>query len=212
MNHHASPAVTPVPIAADAPELQTSADMLDRLARRRSVPLRAFADAPIPAEDLDRILALAARTPDHGRLAPWRFIVIEGEARGTAGSRFDALYQSRNPDLAESKHDMWTLYMLRAPVTVVLVSRPDPAAKIPVWDQELSAGAVGMSFVVAVSALGYGVQWLLKWPGRDPEAASILGVTDTERVAGFLHIGRQTEAIADRPRPDMASLVTRWAG
>lgn len=186
--------------------------MLAKLEQRRSVALRAFADAAIPAADLDRMLAIAARSPDHGRLVPWRFIVIEGEARRIAGQRFDALYQERHPGLPEGKLDMWTLYMLRAPVTVVLVSRTDPSSKIPEWDQMLSSGAVGMNLLAAAAALGYAAQWLLKWPGREAEAAALIGVGASERVAGFIHLGRQTEKPADRIRPDMASIVTRWTG
>jgi nitroreductase len=174
--------------------------------------MRAFDPAPIPPEHLTRILTIAARSPDHGRLAPWRFIVIEDEARRACGERFDALYASRNPERDPSKGSMWTLYMMRSPVTVVLVSRPDITSKIPEWDQVLGAGAVGMTLIHAASAYGYASQWLLKWPGRDAEAAAILGVQPDERVAGFIHLGRQTERPADRARPDMDAIVTRWTG
>ncbi len=212
MAHHAAPAAAGDAIAPDALELARSDIMLAKLETRRSVPLRAFSDDPVEPADLEHMLALAARTPDHGRLVPWRFILVEGDARRIAGERLDALYAARNPDLAPSKADMWTLYLLRAPVTVILVSRIDPSSKIPAWDQELSAGAAGMNLVLAATALGYATQWLLKWPGRDSEAAAIFGVGAEERVAGFIHLGRQTEKPADRPRPVMAEIVTRWTG
>lgn len=212
MNHHSVPAAAATVISEEAVELQRSAEMLARLERRRSVPMRAFDSAPIPTDDLDQMLRLAARTPDHGRLVPWRFIVVEGDARQKAGERWDTLYLKHNPDLPASKRDMWTLYMLRAPVTVVLVSRTDPTSKIPEWDQMLSAGAAGMSLLVAANSLGYAGQWLLKWPGRNADAASILGVSAFERVAGFIHLGRQTEIPADRIRPDMDTVVSRWRG
>ncbi|MET4632647.1 nitroreductase family protein [Kaistia defluvii] len=210
--HHAAPATAAVPIYDDSFELQFSPNMLAKLETRRSVPMRAFDPMPIPPEHLERILKIAARSPDHGRLAPWRFIVIEGEARQLSGQRFDALYAARNPGLDDSKRDMWTLYMMRAPVTVVVVSRPDPTSRIPEWDQILGSGAVGMNLILAASAHGYATQWLLKWPGRDPEAAAILGVQAGERVAGFIHLGRQTERPADRARPDLNAIVTHWAG
>ncbi|MBZ9937900.1 nitroreductase family protein [Mesorhizobium sp. BR1-1-16] len=212
MAHHGAPPLAAAPIEAGSLELTSSDVMLEKLETRRSVPLRSFADDTIPADDLERMLTIAARTPDHGRLVPWRFIIVAGPARQTAGERLDALYASRNPDLAPAKQDMWTLYMLRAPVTVILVSRADPAAKIPVWDQELSAGAAGMNLLAAASALGYAAQWLLKWPGRDSEAAAIFGVGMSERVAGFIHLGRQIEKPQDRPRPNLAEVVTRWTG
>lgn len=210
--HHGTPSATAVPIYDDAFELQMSPNMLAKLETRRSVPMRAFDPMPIPAEHLNRILSIAARSPDHGRLAPWRFIVIESEARRISGERFDALYAARNPGLDASKSNMWTLYMMRAPVTVVVVSRPDPTSKIPEWDQILGSGAVGMNLISAASAHGYATQWLLKWPGRDPEAAAILGIQTGERVAGFIHLGRQTERPADRVRPDLEAIVTRWTG
>jgi len=211
-SNHASPAPAAVQIYDDAFELQFSPNMLAKLETRRSVPMRAFDPMPIPQEHLDRILKIAARSPDHGRLSPWRFIVIQDEARQVSGERFDALYAARNPELDMSKSDMWTLYMMRAPVTIVLVSRPDPNSRIPEWDQILGSGAVGMNLISAASAHGYATQWLLKWPGRDPEAAAILGVQAGERVAGFIHLGRQTERPADRARPDLASIVTHWTG
>lgn len=192
---------------ADVP---VSAGTLELLENRRSLPLRALlAPGPTPQE-LDRMLAIAARVPDHGRLVPWRFIVIEGEAREAAGARLDALYAVQNPGLAPDKARMWRDYLMRAPVTVVVVSRADPAAKIPEFNQILSAGAAAMNLVVAATALGFSALWLLKWPGRDPEAAALLGVGAGETVAGFIHIGRPATRPDDRPRPALADVVTRW--
>lgn len=194
---------TPLPVSV-APEA------LALLAARRSLPLRSLVD-PGPSEaELTTILTLAARVPDHGRLVPWRFILLQGDARAAAGDRLDALYRAQNPDLPPAKGDMWRTYLMRAPVTVVLVSRPDPAAKVPEFNQILSAGAAGMALVTAAAALGYGAQWLLKWPGRDPQAAALLGVGAGERVAGFIHLGRPAERPADRPRPSLEQVVTVW--
>lgn len=210
MNHHAAPPAALDTLEADAPELAPVPAMLDVLERRRSVPLRAFSPEPIPPADLRRMLAIAARVPDHGRLVPWRFIVIEGETREEAGRRLDALYAAQNPDLAEAKRDVWTLYMLRAPVSVLIVSRPDPTSKIPEWDQILSSGCAGMNLLNAAAALGYAAQWLIKWPVRDQDAAALLGVAPSERVAAFIHLGRPTARQADRPRPDLDEIVTWW--
>ncbi|WP_127090967.1 nitroreductase family protein [Aquabacter cavernae] len=192
-------------------ERQARLEALDLLVHRRSLPLRSLVAPGPSAEELDLLLTLAARVPDHGRLVPWRFIVLEGEARGEAGAQLDALYARQNPDLAPAKASMWRDYLMRAPVTVVLVSRPDPAAKVPVFNQVLSAGAAGMALVSAAAAMGYGAQWLLKWPGRDPDAAALLGVKPGEQVAGFIHLGSPAEIPADRPRPQLADIVTRWA-
>jgi nitroreductase len=210
--HHGSAPAASVPIYDDAFERQFSPNMLAKMESRRSVPMRAFEKTPIPPEHLTRILKIAARAPDHGRLAPWRFIVIENEARKACGERFDALYAERHPDREPSKAQMWTDYMMRAPVTIVVVSRPDKASRIPEWDQVLSAGAVGMTLIHAAAAHGYAAQWLLKWPGRDVEAAAILGVGPEEQVAGFIHLGLQTERPQDRLRPDLDDVVTHWTG
>lgn len=192
---------------ADVP---VSPATLDLLETRRSLPLRALLEPGPTPQELDRMLAIAARVPDHGRLVPWRFIVIEGEAREVAGARLDALYAAQNPGLAPDKARMWRDYLMRAPVTVVVVSRADPAAKIPELNQILSAGAAAMNLVVAATALGFSALWLLKWPGRDPAAAALLGVGAGEKVAGFIHIGRPATRPDDRPRPALADVVTRW--
>lgn len=184
--------------------------MIARLAARRSAPLRSLGGPAPTTEERELLFRLALRIPDHGRLTPWRFIVIEGEDRRELGARLDALYARQNPEVPAAKADMWTLYLERAPLTVVVVSRPDPAAKVPEWNQVLSAGAAGMALTVAASALGFASQWLLKWPGRDPQAAALVGVGAGEKVAGFIHIGRPTIDSPDRPRPEAAQVVTRW--
>ena len=205
-HHQTGPATAPLAPIAVEPSPQT----LALLETRRSLPLRALVEpGPDPAE-LDRMLAIAARVPDHGRLVPWRFIVLEGEARAAAGDLLDALYAAQNPGLAPEKAHMWRDYLLRAPVTVIVVSRTDPAAKIPQFNQVLSAGAAAMNLVVAATAMGFSALWLLKWPGRDPDAAALLGVAATEQVAGFLHIGRPATQAEDRPRPPLDQIVTRW--
>lgn len=204
---HAGAAAT---FEAPLADVTVSPQTLALLEARRSLPLRALLAPGPTADELDRMLAIAARVPDHGRLVPWRFIVLEGEARALAGERLDALYVRQNPDLAPDKARMWRDYLLRAPLTVVVVSRPDPAAKVPELNQVLSAGAACMNLVVAATALGYSALWLLKWPGRDPEAAALLGVTAAEKVAGFIHIGRPATRPDDRPRPPLADVVTRW--
>lgn len=211
MNHHSH--AGPDAIDSSAPPLAIAPDeaALALMEARRSVPLRTLAGpGPTPAE-LERMMRIAARVPDHGRLVPWRFIIVEGEARGALGARLDALYARQHPDLAPGKGDMWRAYLERAPLTVVLVSRPDPAAKVPEWNQMLSAGAAGMALTLAATAMGFATQWLLKWPGRDPEAAALLGVRSGEKVAGFIHLGRPRLVAPDRARPVLDEVVTRWS-
>ena len=125
--HHHHAAAPPVP--AQAIEAPTSAEMLRLLAERRSLPLRSLVRPGPDEEELRRMLTLAARVPDHGRLVPWRFILFEGEARSAAGERLDAVYARQNPDLPAGKAGMWSGYMARAPLLVVVVSRPDRRSK-----------------------------------------------------------------------------------
>lgn len=211
MNHPAHVHALPEDAVPAAPlEVPASLEMLERLESRRSSPLRGLMEPGPTQDELRRLLALAGRVPDHGRLSPWRFIVLAGEARGALGQQLDALYARQNPQLPPAKDDMWTQYLLRAPVTVVLVSRPNPSAKVPEWNQVLSAGAAGMALTVGAAAMGFATQWLLKWPGRDPEAAVLLGVGEGERIAGFIHIGRPTRITEDRPRPVLDEVVSYW--
>ena len=215
MNQHTH--AMPEPLSADAQPLMVppSEEMLARLEQRRSAPLRGLAGPGPTPDELTRMMILATRVPDHGRLVPWRFILVEGDARRDLGERLDALYgaQAKDavPPVAAPPGDMWTQYMTRAPLTVILVSKPDMASKVPAWNQVLSAGAAGMALTVAASALGFTSQWLLKWPGRDPEATALLGLTPAERVAGFIHIGRPVALNAERPRPVLDQVVTSWA-
>lgn len=210
MAHLPDTAVDRPRLADDAPERRPSGEMLQRLAARRSPKLASLGGpGPTPAE-LHTLLALGLRVPDHGKLEPWRILVFDGAARGEAGVRLDAAYAAQNPGLPAAKATMWRDYLERAPLTLVVVSKPDPAAKIPVFHQELSAGALAMNLTIAANALGFACQWLLKWPGRDPAALAVLGVGEGERVAGFLHVGRPTVETPDRPRPDPSSVVSRW--
>lgn len=209
MNQHTH--AMPEPLGADAQPLMVPPcdEMLARLEQRRSAPLRGLAGPGPTPDELTRMMTLATRVPDHGRLVPWRFILVEGDARRELGERLDALYGAQAQDTAPPK-DMWTQYMTRAPLTVILVSKPDMASKVPAWNQVLSAGAAGMALTVAASALGFASQWLLKWPGRDGDATALLGLTPNERVAGFIHIGRPVALNAERPRPAVDKVVTSW--
>lgn len=210
MNHHIHGQPLPADDGAPPPEIAPSPEMLARLESRRSAPLRGLVEPGPTPQELERLLQLAVRVPDHGRLAPWRFIVIGGAARRALGLRLDQLYARQNPDLPAAKADMWTQYLLRAPVTLVLVSRPDRSSNVPEWNQVLSAGAAGMALTVAASAMGFATQWLLKWPGRDPEAAALVGVAPEEKIAGFIHVGRPARVSEDRPRPVLDEVVRFW--
>ncbi|AWN38207.1 nitroreductase family protein [Methylobacterium radiodurans] len=182
---------------------------LDLLRTRRSVPPPRL-EAPGPSrEELDAILAAASRVPDHGKLAPWRFIVIEGEARHRVGETLAAIHAADNPNADAGRLEQERKRLAHAPVVVGVVSRAGPHVKIPEWEQVLSAGAAAMNLIVAANAAGFATSWLTEWFAYDRRALDALGLAPSERMAGFIHIGRPAEIPSDRPRPDLAEIVTR---
>lgn len=182
-------------------------DTLDLLARRRSVPPK-FMTEPGPSRaDIDRLLTLASRVPDHGKLAPWRFVVIGPEARARFGEALAAFTKADRPDADE---DMLSRERDRfaSPLVIAVISTAAPHPKIPEWEQELSAGAVCMNLVTAATAMGYGASWLTGWQSYDTRFLALLGAKEGERVAGLVHIGTPKETPSDRPRPVLAEIVT----
>ena len=186
----------PLPVA--------SAELEDRLARRRSAPAQALT-VPGPTQDqIARILELGARTPDHGKLFPWRFVVLGPTSRATLATALAPLAQAQpQPDKARAVLGKLTA----APVTILVVSTPVHSQKVPVWEQQLSAGAVCMNLEHAAGALGFSTSWITDWYSYDAEALALLGLTEGEQVAGFIHIGTLAEPPFERPRPDLSAKV-----
>tara|TARA_R110000787_G_scaffold93939_8_gene196404 strand:+ start:28052 stop:28645 length:594 start_codon:yes stop_codon:yes gene_type:complete len=187
-----------------------SADARALLALRRSAG-KQFLTAPGPSPaDLDELLTIAARVPDHRKLSPWRFIVFEGDARAEFGKAIAKIHGDNLPD-AES-HDVIHAagLPLRAPVMVAVISSPDHTHKTPVWEQELSAGAVCHNLLLAANASGWAGVWLTEWLAFDKKVDAVLGLTEGERVAGYIYLGTASMASPERPRADMSEKVTRW--
>jgi nitroreductase len=183
-------------------------DALTLLSRRRSVAPK-FLDGPGPdAAQLETLLRLASRVPDHGKLAPWRFLVIAGEARDRAGEIALRLRLEDNAALDEAGQGAERARFSRSPLVVAVISRAAPHAKIPEWEQVLSAGASAMALEIAVAALGFTSTWLTEWVAYDSRFRAALGLGEHERIAGFIHIGRAKTPPEDRPRPALADIVT----
>jgi nitroreductase len=144
--------------------------------------------APSPAE-IDTLLTVASRVPDHGKLAPWRFIVFEGAARQKAGDAIAAAFKMKYPDAKPDQIDAERGRLTRAPLVVAVVSRAGPHVKIPEWEQVLSAGAAAMNLMLAAHALGYGASWITEWCAYDRSVLDALGLEPHERIVGFVHIG-----------------------
>lgn len=189
------------------PGARLSADTLALLAQRRSAKLMFIAEpGPTPAET-EALLRLAARAPDHGKLGPWRFVIIEGEARARTGAALADLIagdQGMTADRIEVERNRF-----RAPVCVMVVSTSAPHPKIPEWEQILSAGAVCSNLLIAAHAMGYAGVWLTEWPAYDDRARGVLGLKDGERVAGFVHLGTASQAPTERVRADAISRISR---
>jgi nitroreductase len=185
-------------------------DALELLKTRRSIkPIELSGPAPSAAE-IETLLTVASRVPDHGKLTPWRFIIFEGEARLAAGdaivTAFRAKYPNAQPEQAEAERRR----LARAPLVIAVVSRAAPHVKIPEWEQVLSAGAAAMSLVLAAHAMGYAANWITEWYAHDRSVLAALGLADNERIAGFVHIGRPSQAAEDRPRPPLEQIATRY--
>ena len=186
-------------------------DMIHLLETRRSVaPVALAGPGPTPAE-LERLLRLAARVPDHGKLVPWRFIVFQGEARERAGDILAAAFAAREPGVEPSRIAAERRRMTMAPLIIGVVSRAAPHMKIPEWEQELSAGAVCMNLLIGARAMGYAGSWLTNWFSYRGVLARF-GLAETERMAGFIHIGHAETSPEDRPRPPLDTIVTYFSG
>jgi nitroreductase len=187
-------------------------DTISLLKRRRSVPPPMMTGPGPTADELTTILTVASRVPDHGKLAPWRFVVFEGPARERACRLALDILLADKPDLDEAVRAEEQRRFVRAPLVVAVVSRAAPHPKIPEWEQVLSAGAVCMNMIVAARALGFSATWLTGWTAYDSRFRAAIGLADHERIAGFIHIGRATAAIEDRPRPPLAEIMTTFPG
>lgn len=182
----------------------------DYLLTRRSVG-QAFLAEPAPTgEDLKTLLTIATRVPDHGKLAPWRLVLFSGDARAAAGDKIAEIARRKRPELDEAGIEIERRQFLPAPLVIGVVSTAKPHVKIPEFEQLLSAGNVAFNLVHGAYALGYAATWITRWYTFDAEAALALGAKEGERFVGFVHIGTPTAAIEDRPRPDLAEIVTEW--
>ena len=190
---------------------KTSPETLAFLLSRRSHPSTTMT-GPGPGEDeLRKILTAAARVPDHGKLAPWRFIVYRETDGARIGQELLRLAEEKEGPLDPQRKAQELERFSRAPLVVGVISKAAVHPKIPVWEQELSAGAVCMTLLTAASASGYAAQWLTEWYSFDDAAARFLGAQEGERFAGFVHIGTPSQAPFERGRPDMDSVISEWS-
>ncbi len=191
--------------------MKSDVKLIDYLAVRRSIPAFQMSEPGPGRAEIEEALRLATRVPDHGKLAPWRFIVYRGDERARLGEELLKLALEAKPDLSEEMINVERNRFTRAPVVVAVISTAAPHVKIPEWEQQLSAGAVCLNLILAANALGYVANWLTEWFAYDQRAWPLLGVREGEKVAGFIHIGSSDFPPVERPRPDLAEIVC-WTG
>jgi len=181
------------------------------LETRRSARPRDLVEPGPDAEQLRAILTIAARTPDHGKLHPWRFVHVPKAARGAFAAMLEAAYRAgREGEPGRLEIEAAHRFGHQAPELVVLLSSPKESAKIPLWEQQLSAGAAAMNLLLAAHALGFAGGWVTGWAAYSPEVLSALDGGAGEQIAGFLFLGTPGVALEERPRPQLGDLVTEW--
>jgi nitroreductase len=182
---------------------------LSLLQTRRSAKPRDLVAPGPSATELETILGIAARTPDHGKLSPWRFVVVGPDQRDTLETLLIRALPESNPDANEAHFTKAREFAHQAPSLVVLISAPIADHKIPVWEQQLSCGAAGMNLLLAATALGYAGGWITGWAAYS-ERVSAAFCGSGERIAGFLFLGTPGGPLEERPRPGLASLARHW--
>ena len=185
-------------------------DALALLQQRRSTPAKCLTGPGPSSNELDTILKIAARAPDHRRVTPFRFIVFEGEARARFGAILRSVFVEDNPDGSDDKADIEAQRFMRAPTVVAVVSSVDPNHRTPEWEQVLTAGAVCQNMLLAACASGYAAQWITEWYAFDKRVLDRLELSGNERIAGYVYIGTAAADPKERARPDMGAIVTRF--
>lgn len=178
------------------------------LTRRSAKPRDLVAPGP-DGEQLRQILTAAMRTPDHGKLSPWRFIVIRPDQREKLASLLSAAYRADKPEAGRLEIEAMEQFAHQAPTLVVALSSPVQDSKIPLWEQELASGAACMNLLHAATALGFGGGWLTGWPSYNEKVRAAFGEAH-ERIAGFMFLGTPSRPLEERPRPEYDDRVSVW--
>ncbi|MFQ5564399.1 MAG: nitroreductase [Parvularculaceae bacterium] len=196
-------------LGATLPAAHPSLDTINLLRLRRSTPADFLGEPGPSLEELRAILEIAARVPDHRRVAPFRFILFEGEDRAKFGKVLEAAFRENEPEAEAGRIGYERDRLLRAPAVVAVVSSVNCEHRTPEWEQILTAGAVCQNMLIAASAHGFAAQWITEWYAYDRTVRDALGLGPDERIAGFIYIGTAREDPKERARPDLDVLITR---
>lgn len=178
--------------------------------RRSGKPRDLIAPGPDAAQ-LHQILEIALRTPDHGKIAPWRFVIVPDDKRVALAERITAAYRAERPQASRTEIESLEQFATQAPTLVVALSSPRTGSHIPLWEQELSAGAACMNLLQAAHAMGFAGGWLTGWPTYSDAVRDAFGAAP-ERIAGFIFLGTPAKQLEERPRPDFDKIVSVWNG
>ncbi|MBS0432674.1 MAG: nitroreductase [Proteobacteria bacterium] len=187
--------------------------ILDFLHSRHSTPAMQLGEpGPDPAQ-LARLLEAAVRVPDHGKLAPWRLLLLRGDAKARCGDRLAELHADIDPLTPPKKLEKDRGRFRAAPLVIAVIARiEENHPKIPAQEQLLSAGCVAYNLLLGAQSLGFGAQWLTGWSCYEPQAAALLGLASGERLIAYIHIGTSREPVPDRDRPAWRDVVSEWKG
>lgn len=183
---------------------------IESLLTRRSTPIKNLIEPGPSQNQIQQMLTAAARVPDHNKLAPWWFVVFEGETRAKFGDVLRKAYLLEDAQAAPAKLDLEAEKFLRAPVVIAVISRIKEG-KAPQWEQMLSAGASCYNLCLAANALGFGANWISEWPCFNEDVRSALGCDERDNIAGFVYIGTQAEKPEDRERPALPDIANTWS-
>jgi nitroreductase len=193
-------------------EKSLASPVIEFMLGRKSVPIAAIGE-PAPSDaDIETMIRIASRSPDHGVLVPWRFVLYRGEAREEIGKMLAQRAEEREGPLDEKQKEKERKRLSRAPLVIGVISHPVANERIPEWEQFLSAGAAAMNLVIAANALGYATNWVTNWFSSDEEGRAILGLSPEERVAALVHIGTSEAKVPERPRPEVADVLSEYSG
>jgi len=182
---------------------------LESLLIRRSTSIKHLGDPAPTADQIETMLTIAARVPDHNKLAPWWFITFMGQARHDFGKVLRDSYRLEDPDAAPAKLDLESERFLRAPLVVAVISRIKEG-KAPQWEQILSAGAACYNLCLAANAMGFGYNWVTEWTAYNEGVRNALKLDDRDHIAGFVYIGTAREPQAERERPSLPQITNAW--
>ena len=189
-----------------------TSSLIDYLSTRKSAPIDLLTEPGPSDSEIETMIRIASRVPDHGRLAPWRFILYRGDVRREIGAKLADLAVKLEGPLPDMRLEKERTRFSRAPLVIGVVSIVRENTSIPQWEMFLSGGAAAMNLLHAANALGYGANWISNWYSDSDEGRAILGIGRNERVIGFVHIGTFAGDAPERPRPDIGSLYADYSG